>query len=189
MKLGALLLLLHISWPACNDGQAMLPTACQCTCSGHVITWMQVRLQAAHDIISACWHPLSVQSATVVVQDLYTQCGVLITFMAWHAHSKPSTTLLSSDHPIYIIGQNLHAHCDNQTRSADIGFWFGQVTSPLSGLSRLPELQIVDLRGIHAEVGLSYWSEKKCASMRHLTTFAKALKRRNRPGKIFMDYD
>ena len=64
-----------------------------------------------------------------------------------------------------------------------------QVTAPLHTLNKLKELRLVDLRGIHAEVHLTYWSEAKCASMRHVSNFSKALKRRPRPGKVLIDLD
>ena len=55
-------------------------------------------------------------------------------------------------------------------------------------LSSLPRLRALDARGAHAEAGLGYWSEEKCASMRHLCALAKAGKRR-RPWRlrVFMD--
>ena len=64
-----------------------------------------------------------------------------------------------------------------------------QVTAPLNVLSKLKSLSLVDVRGIHAETNLTYWSEAKCASMRHITTFSKVLKRKLHPGKVLMDYD
>ena len=64
-----------------------------------------------------------------------------------------------------------------------------QVTSPLITLQKLRCLQLVDLRGIHSETQLTYWSEAKCASMRYVSALSKNLKRRIRPGKVLMDYD
>ncbi|KAK9784699.1 hypothetical protein WJX73_004775 [Symbiochloris irregularis] len=63
-----------------------------------------------------------------------------------------------------------------------------QVTAPLTALNRLKNLQLVDMRGIHTETDLNYWSEAKCASMRHLSAFSKSLKR-GYPGKVLLDLD
>lgn len=55
-------------------------------------------------------------------------------------------------------------------------------------LSSLPALRALDARGAHAEAGLGYWSEDKCATMRNLCALARAGKRR-RPWRlqVFMD--
>lgn len=63
-----------------------------------------------------------------------------------------------------------------------------QVTAPLTALNRLKHLQLVDMRGIHTETELNYWSEAKCVSMRHLSAFSKSLKR-GYPGKVLLDLD
>lgn len=64
-----------------------------------------------------------------------------------------------------------------------------QVTSPLHTLNKLKFLRLVDLRSIHVEANLTYWSDSKCASMRHVCTFAKNLKRRSCNGRVLMDVD
>ena len=62
-----------------------------------------------------------------------------------------------------------------------------QVKQPLNVLSGLPELCMVDFRGIHDEPNMGYWSEAKCATMRHVAALAKALKRRRYGTKVHVD--
>ena len=64
-----------------------------------------------------------------------------------------------------------------------------QVRRPLGMLSGLPALANVDLRGIHEEGGIGYWSEAKCASMRHVSALTKALKRRPYATRVLVDVD
>ena len=64
-----------------------------------------------------------------------------------------------------------------------------QVRRPLSMLTSLPWLANVDLRGIHEENSIGYWSEAKCASMRHASALTKALKRRPYPTRVLVDVD
>ena len=62
-----------------------------------------------------------------------------------------------------------------------------QVKQPLAMLASLPQLCMVDLRGIHDEPNMGYWSEEKCTTMRHITTLMKALKRRRFSTKVHFD--
>ena len=63
-----------------------------------------------------------------------------------------------------------------------------QVKQPLTVLAALPELCMVDFRGIHDDCpNLGYWTEDKCTTMRHISTLAKALKRRRFPTKVHVD--
>ena len=50
--------------------------------------------------------------------------------------------------------------------------------APLTVLLGLPALRTVDLRGLHEEPSLGYWSEAKCTSMRYVASFTKSLRRR-----------
>lgn len=61
--------------------------------------------------------------------------------------------------------------------------------APLAALHAVPTLTAVDLRGVHADAGLGYWSDAKCATMRHVSAFAKAARRRARPAKVLFDVD
>jgi hypothetical protein len=61
-----------------------------------------------------------------------------------------------------------------------------QVTRPLTMLASLPHLRLVDLRQIHIEED-ACWSEAKCASMLHVVTLSRALKRRQPPGVVRVD--
>ena len=45
-----------------------------------------------------------------------------------------------------------------------------QVPAPLHELAALPRLEFVDLRGTHVEE-LSYWTEAKCTTMRHVAGY------------------
>lgn len=58
-----------------------------------------------------------------------------------------------------------------------------QITGPLTLLAGLPRLRLVDLRAIHAEQE-ACWSETKCASMAHVMSLTKSLKRRQPPGVV-----
>ena len=60
---------------------------------------------------------------------------------------------------------------------------FAQVMAPLAVLSGLPRLRLVDFREVHEEKN-SCWSEAKCASMSHVASLAKTLKRRRPPGIV-----
>ena len=61
-----------------------------------------------------------------------------------------------------------------------------QVPAPLTDLAALPHLEFVDLRGTHVEE-LSYWTEAKCTTMRHVAAFSRKLRRR-RPGvRVLID--
>jgi hypothetical protein len=64
-----------------------------------------------------------------------------------------------------------------------------QVRRPLAMLTGLPQLATVDLRSIHDDRNIGYWSDAKCASMRHLSALTKALKRRPYPTRVLMDVD
>ena len=59
-----------------------------------------------------------------------------------------------------------------------------QVLAPLTVLLGLPVLRVVDLRGLHEEPALGYWSEAKCTSMRYVASFTKALRRRPYPTRV-----
>ncbi|KAK9820853.1 hypothetical protein WJX81_004021 [Elliptochloris bilobata] len=59
-----------------------------------------------------------------------------------------------------------------------------QVLAPLAVLLGLPALRVVDLRGLHEEPALGYWSEAKCTSMRYVSAFTKALRRRPYPTRV-----
>ncbi len=63
-----------------------------------------------------------------------------------------------------------------------------QVLAPPTALLKLPALRVVDLRGMHKEKmpgkALGYWSEDKCISMRCVTAFIKALRRRPYPTRV-----
>ena len=62
-----------------------------------------------------------------------------------------------------------------------------QVKQPLNMLTSLPELCMVDFRGIHDEPNMGYWTEEKCSTMRHISTLTKALKRRRFSTKVHID--
>ena len=63
-----------------------------------------------------------------------------------------------------------------------------QVKQPLTLLAALPELCMVDFRGIHDDCpNMGYWTEDKCTTMRHISTLAKTLKRRRFPTKVHVD--
>ncbi|KAK9823301.1 hypothetical protein WJX72_001754 [[Myrmecia] bisecta] len=64
-----------------------------------------------------------------------------------------------------------------------------QVPSPLSMLTSLPQLRTVDLRGIHQEPTLGYWSDVKCTTMRYVAAFTKAMKRRPYPTRVLVEVD
>lgn len=64
-----------------------------------------------------------------------------------------------------------------------------QVPAALGMLSGLAQLRTVDLRGLHDESSLGYWSEAKCATMRNVSALTKALKRRPHPTRVLVDVD
>jgi hypothetical protein len=65
-----------------------------------------------------------------------------------------------------------------------------RVAAPLTPLLTLPDLTAVDLRGVHAENGLGYWSAAKCVTMKHVAEFARAAKRRpGRPVRVLVEVD
>lgn len=64
-----------------------------------------------------------------------------------------------------------------------------QVTKPLSHLNVLTKLSLVDLRMIHTECDLTYWSEAKCATMSNISLWQKAIKRRSPGMKVLLDTD
>ncbi len=64
-----------------------------------------------------------------------------------------------------------------------------QVLAPLSALLGLPALRVVDMRGLHEEPALGYWSEAKCTSMRYVSAFTKALRRRPYATKVLCRVD
>jgi len=64
-----------------------------------------------------------------------------------------------------------------------------QVLAPLSTLLGLPALRVVDMRGLHEEPALGYWSEAKCTSMRYVSAFTKALRRRPYATKVLCRVD
>ena len=64
-----------------------------------------------------------------------------------------------------------------------------QVAAPLAVLASLPALAVVDLRGVHADAGLGYWSEAKCVTMRHISALARTAKRRARAVRVLVELD
>ncbi|KAL3155844.1 hypothetical protein ABBQ32_012854 [Trebouxia sp. C0010 RCD-2024] len=64
-----------------------------------------------------------------------------------------------------------------------------QVASPLTTLQALPAIKLVDLRGVHEEPDVGYWTEAKCISMKHIAAFTKKMKQRPYGCKIMMDRD
>ena len=64
-----------------------------------------------------------------------------------------------------------------------------QVASPLTTLQALPAIRLVDLRGVHEEPDVGYWTEAKCISMKHIASFTKKMKQRPYGCKIIMDRD
>jgi hypothetical protein len=64
-----------------------------------------------------------------------------------------------------------------------------QVLQPLTWMGKLPNMQLVDFRGIHDEAGVGYWTESKCTTMRYISAAAKQLKRRCASVKLLVDTD
>ncbi|MEW5297044.1 MAG: hypothetical protein WDW36_000278 [Sanguina aurantia] len=64
------------------------------------------------------------------------------------------------------------------------------ISAPLAWVSNMPRLAVVDLTGVHT-FGLEkkLWNESKCETMCHVTTLAKALKRRPYPSKVIFDIE
>ena len=60
-----------------------------------------------------------------------------------------------------------------------------QVPAPLHELAALPRLEFVDLRGTHVEE-LSYWTEAKCTTMRHVAAFTRKLRRRRPAARVLI---
>jgi hypothetical protein len=56
-------------------------------------------------------------------------------------------------------------------------------------LSALPHLRVLDMRGVHAEAGLGYWSAAKCATMNHVAALARAAKRKAGGPRVLFDTD
>ena len=61
-----------------------------------------------------------------------------------------------------------------------------QVAAPLTSLAALPQLILVDVRGVHDEQS-PYWGAAKCETMRHLAALSKALRRRRPGARVAMD--
>ena len=64
-----------------------------------------------------------------------------------------------------------------------------QVSSPLTTLQSLTAIKLVDLRGVHEELDMGYWTEDKCITMKHIAAFTKKMKQRAFGCKIMMDRD
>lgn len=45
----------------------------------------------------------------------------------------------------------------------------------------------LDLRQVHVEEELRFWSPAKCATMQHITALSKALRRKNRHCQVLYD--
>ena len=56
-------------------------------------------------------------------------------------------------------------------------------------LGGLPRMAVLDFRGIHKEKGVSYWTDAKCTTMKHLAALAKLLKKRKYPHRLLFDTD
>ncbi|CAL8465073.1 g4608 [Coccomyxa elongata] len=64
-----------------------------------------------------------------------------------------------------------------------------QVPTPLASLLTMPNLRVVDLRGVHETSSIGFWPEAKCVTMSNITALTKALKRRPYPTKVLVDVD
>ncbi len=64
-----------------------------------------------------------------------------------------------------------------------------QVPTPLTSLLAMPNLRVVDLRGVHETSNIGFWPEAKCVTMSNITALTKALKRRAYPTKVLVDVD
>ena len=64
-----------------------------------------------------------------------------------------------------------------------------QVLAPLTTLQSLPGIRLVDLRGVHEEPDMGYWTEDKCTSMKYIAALTKKMKQRPYGCKILMDRD
>ena len=64
-----------------------------------------------------------------------------------------------------------------------------QIAAPLSMLQRLPQLEVVDMQGVHspAEGTQPYWDDRKCEAMSHAATLSKLLKKKRPPGRVLLD--
>lgn len=68
--------------------------------------------------------------------------------------------------------------------------WVLQATSPLTVFQALPNIRLVDLRGVHEDPpDQGYWSEGRCNTMRHIANLTKKMKQRSYGCKILMDKD
>lgn len=59
----------------------------------------------------------------------------------------------------------------------------------MHNLNNLLDLKLVDMRMIHIEAALSYWSQEKCTTMSNITMWQKAIKRRGGYLKVLLDTD
>ncbi|DBA87081.1 hypothetical protein WJX79_000451 [Trebouxia sp. C0005] len=64
-----------------------------------------------------------------------------------------------------------------------------QVQSPLTVLQSLMAVRLVDMRGVHEEADMGYWSEDKCTTMKYIAGLTKKMKQRPYGCKILMDRD
>jgi len=64
-----------------------------------------------------------------------------------------------------------------------------QVLTPLTTLQSLTAVRLVDLRGVHEEPDMGYWSENKCTTMKSIAGLTKKMKQRPYGCKILMDRD
>mmetsp|Transcript_25479 Transcript_25479/g.71256 ORF Transcript_25479/g.71256 Transcript_25479/m.71256 type:complete len:465 (+) Transcript_25479:431-1825(+) len=67
------------------------------------------------------------------------------------------------------------------------GNYLMKIPKSPTALMHLPNLAVVDMRGVHVETDISYWSEAKCTSMRHVVALSKHLRRRPFPTHVLMD--
>ncbi|DBA80730.1 hypothetical protein WJX77_008398 [Trebouxia sp. C0004] len=64
-----------------------------------------------------------------------------------------------------------------------------QVLSPLTVLQSLMAVRLVDLRGVHEEADMGYWTEDKCTTMKYIAGLTKKMKQRPYGCKILLDRD
>jgi hypothetical protein len=62
----------------------------------------------------------------------------------------------------------------------------GQVPAPLTTLTALSRLQLLDMRGIHEEAH-NYWTDAKCTTMNHVSGLMKLMRRRGTSSRVLMD--
>jgi len=59
----------------------------------------------------------------------------------------------------------------------------------LTVLQSLMAVRLVDMRGVHEEADMGYWSEDKCTTMKYIAGLTKKMKQRPYGCKILMDRD